>query len=108
MKQNRFKPIQIYVQDPVDVFQTYRMEMSKAIIDSISFGIRNNKSRVDFAHIIIKYSIVITLSIDSKEFINLLDENIKTLVEYEEYEMCALGIKLKNKINKKLLKNKLC
>ena len=36
----------------------------------------------------------------SKEFLDLLDENIKTLVEYEEYEMCALAVKLKNKINK--------
>lgn len=107
MKRNRFKPIQIYVDDPVDVFQTHRMEISKSIIDSIYFGVRNKKSRVDFAHIIIKYSIVITLSIESKEFINLLNENIETLVEYEEYEMCALAVKLKNKINKKLLKNKL-
>ena len=107
MRKNRFKPIQIYVQDPVDIFQTHRMEMSKAIIDSISFGVRNNKPRVDFAHIIIKHSIVITLAIQSKEFLNLLDENIETLVEYEEYEMCALGMKLKNKINKKLLNNKL-
>lgn len=108
MKKNRFKPIQIYVEDPVDVFQTHRMEISKAIIDSISFAIRNNKSRVDFAHIIIKHSIVIILAIESKEFLNLLDENIETLVEYEEYEVCALGMKLKKKINKKLLKNSLC
>ena len=108
MKKNRFKPIQIYVEDPVDVFQTHRMEISKTIIDSIYFAIRNNKSRVDFAHIIIKHSIVIMLAIESREFLNLLDENIETLVEYEEYEMCALGMKLKKKINKKLLKNSLC
>ncbi len=34
---------------------------------------------------IIKHSIVIMLAIESKEFLNLLDENIETLVEYEEY-----------------------
>lgn len=104
MKRNRFRPITISVQDLVDVFDVYRMEISKAIIDSIAFGVRNNKTRVDFAHIIIKESFVIILTIESKEFINLLNENIETLIEYEEYEMCALGVKLKNKINKKLLK----
>jgi hypothetical protein len=30
-----------------------------------------------------------------------LDDNIKILEENEEYELCALAIKLKNKINKK-------
>lgn len=101
MKRNRFKPIEIYANDPTDIFETHRMEISKAIINGIDFGVRNNKSKVDFAQVIIKEMIIITLSIDSKEFIDLLDENIKTLVDYEEYESCALGVKIKNKINKK-------
>lgn len=101
MKRNRFKPIEIYANDPTDIFETHRMEISKAIINGIDFGVRNNKPKVDFAQVIIKGMIVITLSIDSKEFVDLLDENIQTLVDYEEYETCALGVKVKNKINKK-------
>lgn len=101
MKRNRFKPIEIYANDPTDIFETHRMEISKAIINGIDFGVRNKKLKVDFAQVIIKGMIVITLSIDSKEFVDLLDENIQTLVDYEEYETCALGVKIKNKINKK-------
>ena len=100
MKQSRYKPIQIHANDPTDIFETHRMQISKAIIDGIDFGVRRKKKKVDFANVIIKDMIVITLSIDSREFVDLLDENIKTLIEYEEYESCALALKLKNKINK--------
>ncbi len=100
MKRNRFKPIEIQANDPSDIFETHRMEISTAIIKGIEFGIRNKKKKVDFARIIVRGMIVITLAIDSKEFLDLLDENVKTLVEYEEYEVCALAMKLKQKINK--------
>lgn len=100
MKINRFKPIEIHANDPSDIFETHRMEISKAIVNGIEFGLRNKKKKVDFARIIVRGMIVITLTIDSKEFLDLLDENVKTLVEYEEYEVCALAMKLKNKINK--------
>jgi hypothetical protein len=100
MKRNRFKPIEIHANDPSDIFESHRMEISSAIINGIEFGLRNKKKKVDFARIVVRGMIVITLTIDSKEFLDLLDENVKTLVEYEEYEMCALAIKLKNKINK--------
>ena len=100
MKRNRFKPVEIYAKDPSEIFETQRKEISSAIINGIEFGLRNNKKKVDFARIVVRGMIVITLTIDSKEFLDLLDENIKTLIEYEEYEMCALAVKLKNKINK--------
>jgi len=100
MKRNRFKPIEIQAIDPSDIFETHRMELSTAIVNGIEFGLRNKKKRVDFARIIIRGMIVITLTIDSKEFLDLLDENVKTLVEFEEYETCALAMKLKEQINK--------
>jgi hypothetical protein len=100
MKRKKFRPINIFANSPSDIFETHRCEIAKAIIEGISFGIRNKKEKVDFAEIIVKEMIVITLSIDSKEFVQLLDENIQTLVEYEEYELCAQALKLKNKINK--------
>ena len=100
MKRNRFKPIQILANEPSDIFETHRCQISKAIIDGIAFGIRNKKVQVNFAEVIINQMIIITLSIESKEFVDLLDENVKTLIEYEEYESCALAVKLKNKINK--------
>ncbi len=47
---------------------------------------------------------VITLSIDKREFEDLLEEQLNTLIEFEDYETCALIMKLKEKYNKKPVK----
>ena len=103
----RFKPIELHTLHPEDIFQNYKLEISKGIIDAIDFGLRNNKKKINFAHIIIKKTLVITLSIDHREFLDLIEQNIENLVEFEEYEHCALAVKLKKKINKKLQKDEL-
>jgi hypothetical protein len=97
-KRNRYTPIQIHANLPSDIFESHRKEISKAIVDGIAFGIRNKKKRVDFAKVLIKEIIVITLSIDSREFTELLDEQLQILIDFEEYETCALAVKLKNKL----------
>jgi hypothetical protein len=101
MKRNRFKPFEIKVNTPSDVFLNHRCEISKAIINGVDFGVRNNKEKVDFAKVFVKDAIIITLAVDSDEFMELLDENIKTLVEYEEYEVCAQAMKIKSKLKRK-------
>ncbi|CAB4143170.1 hypothetical protein UFOVP449_129 [uncultured Caudovirales phage] len=107
MARSRFKPIEIETDDPSTLFSEHRLEISKAIIYAVDFGIRNKKKKVDFAYILIKGILVITLSIDSREYVELLDQNIENLIEFEAYEECALAVKLKNKINKKLQKDEL-
>jgi hypothetical protein len=107
MATKRFKPIEIETDNPATIFNDYKLELSKAIIHAVDFGLRNKKKKVDFAFIIIKGLLVITLSIDSKEYVDLLEQNIENLIEFEEYEDCALAMKLKNKINKNLQKNEL-
>jgi len=97
-KRNRYTPIQIHANDPSDIFELNKIELAKAIVDGIAFGIRNKKKRVDFAKVLIKEIIVITLSIDSREFTELLDEQLQILIDFEEYETCALAVKLKNKL----------
>ena len=97
-KRNRYTPIQIHANDPSDIFEINRRELAKAIVDGIAFGIRNKKKRVDFAKVLIKEIIIITLSIDSREFTELLDEQLQILIDFEEYESCALAVKLKNKL----------
>jgi hypothetical protein len=97
-KQNRYTPIQIHANDPSDIFEINRRELAKAIVEGIAFGLRNKKKRVDFAKVLIKEVIVITLSIDSREFTELLDEQLQILIDFEEYETCALAVKLKNKL----------
>lgn len=104
MPRKKFIPIKINTENPSDVFDSHRLEISKAIINGIDYGIKNNKSKVDFANITIKGILVVTLSIDKREFLDLIEDNLKTLIEFEEYETCALAVKLKNKLNEKVTK----
>jgi hypothetical protein len=99
-KRNRYTPIQIHANDPSDIFELNRRELAKAIVYGIQHGIRTKKKRVDFAKVLIKEIIVITLSIDSREFPELLEEQLQVLVDFEEYESCALVVKLQDKLNK--------
>ena len=96
----RFKPIQINADEPSDIFEINKLELAKAIVEGIEHGIRTKKKRVDFAKVLIKEIIVITLSIDSREFTELLEEQLQVLVDFEEYESCALVVKLQDKLNK--------
>ena len=96
----RFKPIEIHADEPSDIFENNRRELAKAIVEGIAFGLRNKKRRVDFAKVLIKEVFVITLSIDSREFTDLLEEQLQILIDFEEYESCALVVKLQNKLNK--------
>jgi hypothetical protein len=100
---NKFTPIQIYANDPSEIFETHREQISKAIVHAIQFGIGSRRKRVDFAQVLIKEIIVITLSIDKREFKDLLEEQLETLIQFEDYETCALAVKLKDKLNKKKL-----
>ena len=99
-KRNRYTPIQIHANLPSDIFELNRRELAKAIVYGIQHGIRTKKKRVDFAKVLIKEIIVITLSIDSREFPELLEEQLQVLVDFEEYESCALVVKLQDKLNK--------
>ena len=96
----RFKPIQINADEPSDIFEINKLELAKAIVEGIEHGIRTKKKRVDFAKVLIKEIIVITLSIDSRDFTDLLEEQLQVLVDFEEYESCALVVKLQDKLNK--------
>lgn len=99
-RRKKFEPIEIYADKPTDVFETHRVQISKAIVEGIDYGIKYKQKRVDFAKVIINNILVITLSIDSREFTDLLEEQLQTLIDFEEYETCALVVKLKEKLNK--------
>lgn len=103
-RRKKFEPIEICVEEPTEVFQSHRQQISKAIVEGIDYGIKYKKKRVDFAKVIVNNILVITLSIDSREFTDLLDEQLQTLIDFEEYETCALLIKLKDKLNEKVTK----
>ena len=103
-RKRKFQPIELIVEDPSEVFQSHKQQISKAIVEGVDYGIKYKKKRVDFAKVIINDILVITLSIDSREFADLLDEQLQTLIDFEEYETCALLMKLKDKLNEKVTK----
>ena len=90
-RRKKFEPIELLVEEPTEVFQSHRQQISKAIVEGIDYGIKYKKKRVDFARVIVNNVLVITLSIDSREFTDLLDEQLQTLIDFEEYETCALS-----------------
>ena len=96
----RYKPIQITAENPSDIFELNRKEIAKAIVEGIEHGLKTKKKRIDFAKVLIKEIIVITLSIDSREFSDLLEEQLQILIDFEEYESCAKVVKLQEKLNK--------
>jgi hypothetical protein len=95
----KFKSIEIETKDPQNVFEDYKKEISKAIIEAVEFGVKNKRKQVLFAKIQINGIVCISLSVNHKEYLEVLDQNIENLVEYEEYETCALGVKLKEKLS---------
>lgn len=103
-RKKKFEPIELMVSEPSTIFQSHRKEISKAIVEGVDYGIKYKKKRVDFAKVIVNDILVITLSIDSREFTDLLDEQLQTLIEFEEYETCALLMKLKDRLNEKVTK----
>lgn len=96
----KFESIEIHADKPADIFETHRAQISKAIVEGIDYGLKYKKKRVDFAKVIVNDILVITLSIDSREFTDLLEEQLQTLIDFEEYETCALVMKLKEKLIK--------
>lgn len=101
MKAEKFVPLQISEDNPNELFENHQIEIAKAIVLAIEYAITNKRKRINFAEVIVKEILVIALTIRSDEFDGLLDDNIKILEHNEEYELCALAVKLKNKINKK-------
>jgi hypothetical protein len=96
----RFSAIEIETKNPQNVFDDYKREISKAIIEAIEFGVKNKRKQVLFAKIQINGIVCISLSVNQKEYLEVLDQNIENLIEYEEYETCALAVKLKEKLTK--------
>lgn len=95
----RFTPITIETKNPQHVFEEHKRDISKRIIEAIDFGVTNKRKRVTFAKVAISGLLYINLSVDQSEYLNVIDQNIENLIEFEEYETCALGVKLKQKLS---------
>jgi hypothetical protein len=100
-----FKPLVIKAAKPEDIFINHRIELATKIIEAIIYCVENNKSKVVFAHFVLtQIGEIIVLNIDKVNFLENLEINLATLIEYEQYELCTKAIKAKEKILSKIKK----
>lgn len=97
---NKYEPLKIPVSNIDDVFTTHKCDIAKAILRAIQYGHSKRMKIVDFAELDFGGQMTVQLAVDSREFPELIDKNIQILEEFEEYEICADALKLREKIVK--------
>jgi hypothetical protein len=101
---NKYKPTKIVVDGVEDIFTTHKLTISKAILKAIKYCHSKRIKSVDFAEVDFGGKITVFLSVNALEFKENIDKIIQILEEFEEYEMCAEALKLKQKMAKKKAK----
>jgi hypothetical protein len=100
-KSNIFTPLLLQVDNPSEVFDKHRLELSKSAVEAVSYCISNKLTNIVFVEIETIPSLsTLQLRVDQQSFLDVLDKNLSTLEKFEEYELCAEILKLKEKILK--------
>ena len=83
------------------IFNKYRLELSKSAVEAVLYCVNNKLTNIVFVEIETIPSLsTLQLRVDKQSFIDILDKNLDTLEKFEEYELCAEIVKLKEKITK--------
>lgn len=90
--------------DYKELLKEHELPLSLQIIDAICTAIEEGKSFVEIAKIITPTH-NITLQSTQKNFVETLELNMQTLIEYEEYLPCARAKKAIDILSKKILEN---
>jgi len=100
-KHTTFTPLLLQVDNPSDVFQKHRLELSKSAVEAVSYCVNNKLTNIVFVEIETIPSLsTLQLRVDQQSFLDVLDKNLETLEKFEEYELCAEILRLKDKITK--------
>lgn len=100
-KRNTFTPLLLQVDNPSDIFAKYRLELSKSAVEAVSYCVNNKLTNIVFVEIETIPSLsTLQLRVDQQSFLDVLDKNLETLEKFEEYELCAEILRLKDKIAK--------
>ena len=83
-----------------EVLKEHDMGLSAAIIERVCYAIDNDIKKIDVA-VVVTDLCDITLHTSYRDFQNTLEANMNKLIEYEQYEMCAIA-----KEHIEILKNK--
>jgi hypothetical protein len=71
-----------------DSLKKHELNLSKRIVEAICWAVANGKSYVEVAKIVTS-SHIVTLKSTEKFFLETLKINMVTLIQYEEFELCA-------------------
>jgi hypothetical protein len=100
-KHNIFTPLLLQVDNPSDVFDKHRLELSKSAVEAVSYCVNNKLTNIVFVEIETIPSLsTLQLRVDQQSFLDVLDKNLETLEKFEEYELCAEILRLRDKITK--------
>jgi hypothetical protein len=106
-RQYMFEPLLLKVENPSDIFEKYRLELAKKLVEAISYCVKTNLPNIIFVEIeTITPISTLQLRVDKSTFLDSLEKNLITLEQYEEYEICAEIMKLKEKIIKNSTKKR--
>ena len=104
-KHNIFTPLLLQVDNPSDVFDKHRLELSKSAVEAVSYCVNNKLTNIVFVEIETIPSLsTLQLRVDQQSFLDVLDKNLETLEKFEEYELCAEILRLRDKITKESAK----
>lgn len=106
-KKTTFEHLLVETDDIKSVFDTYKIDISKKIVEAVSYCIENNKPEIMFMEIELPLEEkILSFLVEEKSFLSYLDTNLPTLVEYEEYELCDKVVKMKERIQQGLPKRR--
>ena len=100
-KRTTFTPLLLQVDNPSDIFVKHRLELSKSAVEAVSYCVNNKLTNIVFVEIETIPSLsTLQLRVDQQSFLDVLDKNLETLEKFEEYELCAEILRLRDKITK--------
>jgi hypothetical protein len=100
-KHNIFTPLLLQVDNPSEIFVKHRLELSKSAVKAVSYCVNNKLTNIVFVEIETIPSLsTLQLRVDQQSFLDVLDKNLETLEKFEEYELCAEILRLRDKITK--------
>lgn len=88
-----------------EALEEHGHELSKVILDKISYAIDNNIESIDIGEIITPFE-KITMKSSRPNFLDTLEQNLQKFISYEDYERCIICKKYIDFLKKDLEDNK--
>lgn len=84
-----------------EAIEKYGHELAKNIVSKIAYAVDNNLEQIDVGEIVAEKEII-CLKSSKPFFYSTLEQNLETLIKYEDYETCAICKKYLDLLQKNL------